>query len=403
MLYDLIVAGGGAAGMMAAITAAENGKHVLIIEKMNRLGKKILATGNGRCNFTNSYLDQQCFRGTNPDFAYIALEQFGWEETADFFRRLGIEVVDKDGYYYPASNQAATIADGLYYKLKSLDIDVVTDAVVEKAEKKKKCFTVYTKGKTYQAKNLLLAAGGMAQPKLGSDGSGYGLAKSFGHKLVEPFPALTALKIKGFSWKEAAGVRSQAEIKVWQDGRMIAKESGELQITKYGVSGVMIFQLSRYVIFGMKKKKQISLTIDLLPSKHQNRSFFEQMTEYSYYKTASQWLEGYLSSKLVKAVLQMADVNGEKNVLQLNKKEKARIWNCLKEAEFQVSGWNEFDFAQVTAGGISTRQVSPYTMESELVEGLYLAGELLDIDGTCGGYNLQWAWTSGYLAGRSIQ
>lgn len=403
MRYDLLVVGGGAAGMMAAITAAEAGKKVMIIEKMNRLGKKILATGNGRCNFTNSYLDDTCYRSVNKSFPYLALEQFGWEDTVAFFERLGIASVEKEGYYYPASNQATTIADGLCYKIRSLSIPVELECKVNRIEKKKGYFSVASNKKEFQGKNVLLAAGGRAQEKLGSDGSGFLLAQKCRHTIVDPFPALTALRIEKHFLKEASGVRSRCVVTGWLNQKKAAMEHGELQITKYGVSGVLIFQLSRFLIDGIRRGKQAEITIDFLPDQKDREKFFACMREYSYYKNGQQWLEGYLPSKLAGVLLKNAGVTPEKNTQKLSKKEQESIWKQLKECRMQITGWNDFDFAQVTAGGVSVEEVSPYTMESVKIPGLYYAGEILDVDGTCGGYNLQWAWTSGYLAGRSIQ
>jgi hypothetical protein len=403
MIYDLIVVGGGAAGMIAAITAAQSGKRVMIIEKMNRLGKKILATGNGRCNFTNSYLDESCYRSSENRFPYLALEQFDHEDAIGFFEQLGVAVVERDGYYYPRSNQAVSIADSLIYKIQSLHISVELECKINQITRKQSHFVVSSKKKQFQGKNVLLAAGGKAQEKLGSDGSGYLLAKGLSHKVVEPFPALTALETSDRLIKKAAGVRCQCKISGLMDDKMIISETGELQITKYGVSGVVIFQLSRYIIEGIRRGKSGNLLIDFLDDEKSQEHFYKKMREYSFYKTVLQWLEGYFPEKLAAILLEKAEIKLEKYVDELTKKERSRLWKTLKSYDVPITGWKDFDFAQVTAGGVSVRNVSPYTMESELVPGLYFAGEILDVDGTCGGYNLQWAWTSGYLAGRSIQ
>ena len=403
MIYDLLIIGGGAAGMMAAITAAETGKKVIIIEKMNRLGKKILATGNGRCNFTNSYLDEDCYRSSKKSFPFTAVEQFGSQDAIAFFEQLGIAVVDRDGYYYPRSNQASTVADGLIYKIKSLHIPVVLECKINRIEKKKGYFTIASRKKEFTGRNLLIAAGGKAQEKLGSDGSGFLLAKSCRHTLIEPFPALTALIIKKHPLKEASGVRCRCKVTAVINGQSSKAEEGELQITSYGVSGVLIFQLSRFIIDGIRKGKRSAICIDFLPEQKEKSQFFTTMKECASYKTAQQWLEGYFPTKLADALLAYAGVDSNKNVGNLSKKEREQIWRQIKECSMSIDGWKDFDFAQVTAGGVSVAEVSPYTMESELIPGLYFAGEILDVDGTCGGYNLQWAWTSGYLAGRSIQ
>lgn len=402
MIYDLIVVGGGAAGMMAAITAAQSGKKVIIIEKMDRLGKKILATGNGRCNFTNSYYDDSCFRSEQNHFPSLALEQFDHEDAITFFQKIGVAVIEKNGYYYPRSNQASSVADALICMVQYLKIEIVCNCQVDHVVKKSGQFLVSSEKRQFRGFHLLIATGGKAQEKLGSDGSGYILAKQFGHRLVEPFPALTALEIKPHFLKDAFGVRTQCTITALLDGKEVSKEEGELQLTKYGVSGVMVFQLSRYMIDGMKKKKKAELNIDFLPEIQEESDFWKQMAECAYFKSALQWLEGYFPLKLALSLLNKAEISPKKKTEDLSKPEKKRLWKIVKRAPLEVSGWKGFEFAQVTAGGVSVREVSPYTMESEKVPGLFFAGEILDVDGTCGGYNLQWAWTSGYLAGRSI-
>ncbi len=400
MIYDLIIVGGGAAGMMAAITAAEQGQKSIIIEKMPRLGKKLLATGNGRCNFTNSYLDDDCYRGGKKDFIFTALDQFTYEQTVEFFEGLGIACVEKDGYYYPASNQAATIADGLIYKISSLPIKVETGTIV-RSIKKDKHFVVNTDKGSVHGRNVLVTTGGKAQEKLGSDGAGYAFAKAFGHKIVRPFPTLTALKVKEHHLKNASGVRCQCRMTVTGRGRKY-QEQGELQITKYGISGVMVFQLSRYVIEELLRGGKPRVTLDLLPMEDDMEACHDKMITLCDYKTVGQWLEGYLPAKLAAEIVKLSGVKPTKKTTELNQDEYRRIWNNLKKLPLTIDGYNDFDQAQATAGGVSLKQISPYTMESELVEGLYFAGEVMDVDGTCGGYNLQWAWTSGYLAGRSI-
>lgn len=401
MIYDVIIVGGGAAGMMAAITAAEQGQKVIIIEKMPRLGKKLLATGNGRCNFTNSYMDDDCYRGGKKDFIYTALDQFTYEQTIEFFENLGIACVEKDGYYYPLSNQAATIADGLVYKIASLGIEVRLETTVTGAKKQKDKFVVNTNKGNVHGRNLLITTGGKAQEKLGSDGFGYTLAKSFDHKIVKPFPTLTALKVKEHPLKNASGVRCQCAMTVTGKGRKY-EEKGELQLTKYGISGVMVFQLSRFVIEELQRGGNPRVTLDFLPYIEDGSLFYDQMQTLSFYKTTVQWLEGYLPAKLAAEIVRLSGVKPNKKTTDLNQDEYKRIWNNLKKLPMKVNGYNDFDQAQATAGGVSLKQISPYTMESEIVEGLYFAGEVVDVDGTCGGYNLQWAWTSGYLAGRSF-
>ena len=233
MKYDVIIVGAGASGMMAAITAASHHKKVLLLERMDKLGKKILATGNGRCNLSNAYMDENCYRGQKPSFAYPMIEEFGLEDLIQFFESLGMLVTEQNGYYYPASLQAATVVDTLTQKLKHLHVDILTEFEVTKAEKRKSTFYVYGNDKCFQSSNLILATGGCAQPNLGSNGSGYKLAKDFHHKITDTFPSLVGLEAEGKYLKDTSGVRNVSNVSVYANNELIAKEHGEVQETRF--------------------------------------------------------------------------------------------------------------------------------------------------------------------------
>ena len=259
MKYDVIIVGAGASGMMAAIIAASHHKKVLLLERMDKLGKKILATGNGRCNLSNAYMDENCYRGQRPSFAYPMIEEFGLEDLIQFFESLGMLVTEQNGYYYPASLQAATVVDTLTQKLKHLHVDILTEFEVTKAEKRKSTFYVYGNDKCFQSSNLILATGGYAQPNLGSNGSGYKLAKDFHHKITDTFPSLVGLEAEGKYLKDTSGVRNVSNVSVYANNELIAKEHGEVQFTKYGVSGIPIFQISHFAIEALRRKKKVKI------------------------------------------------------------------------------------------------------------------------------------------------
>lgn len=403
MKYDVIIIGGGASGMTAAITAAQRGCSVLVLERMDKLGKKILATGNGRCNLTNSYLDEECYRGEKPGFPYAMLEVFGAAETLDFFQSMGMLTTDVGGYYYPASMQASTVVDTMESKIKSLGIDVKTGIEVEKIQKIRDLFYVKSSKEQYQSRNVILAAGGTAQEKLGSNGSGYALAKGLGHTVTDIFPALVALESGEKFFKQLTGVRNVCGLSVYVNGQKAAVQEGEVQFTKYGISGIPVFQVSRYAIDALRRKKKVEVVLNLMPEQITLKEMMEYFQKVGSYKTAEEYLQGFLNKKLAFTVLNRLNIRAEISVREISQKEMRQIRTMIQKFTVPVSGYKGFDMAQVTAGGVSVREVMEGTLESKIHRGLYFAGELLDVDGTCGGYNLQWAFTSGYIAGNQIK
>lgn len=402
MKYDVIITGGGASGMMAAISAASNGNRVLLLERMDKLGKKILATGNGRCNLSNDHMDQMSYRGNLPHFPYGMLEMFGLPELIRFFESLGMLMTQQNGYYYPASFQASTVVDVLTAKINSLAIDVITGFEVQKAEKIKDTFYVYGNEKTFQGKNLILATGGCAQEKLGSNGSGYKLAKGFHHRITDTFPALVALEGKGNYFSLISGVRNVCRLKVFANNELIAEEYGEVQFTKYGISGIPVFQISRFAIDALRRRKKVKIFLDLMPDQMTLQETARLFLKNCQYKTVEEFFQGFLNKKLVFGILKRLNVPPDKSVKKMTEDEFHRIIGMIQSFEIEIIGYKGFDMAQVTAGGVSTKEIIQGTLESKILKGLYVTGELLDVDGTCGGYNLQWAFTSGFIAGSQI-
>lgn len=392
MGLKIAVLGGGASGMAAAIAAARAGAEVAIVEHNHRLGKKILATGNGKCNFTNKIQKASCYRGKNPAFAQEALALFGVDETLSFFEGLGIMPKERDGYYYPAGGQAAAVADLLALEVQSLGIRVFCDVEAEQVSGGQKG-GFYIKGKKkkeeggepffLKAARLILACGGQAAPSSGSDGSGYQFARGFGHRIVPVYPALVQLRCKEAFYPQLAGVRTEARVRLFVDGKEKAEDRGELQLTSYGLSGIPVFQVSRFAAEALGEGRAVRAVVDLMPSMSQ-----KELVRYFLSHEKCRY-PGLLNNKLLEVLFRRYGT------------EARRLALGIKEFTTDIVGCNSFAQAQVTAGGVDTTQVNGATMESKLVKGLYFAGELLDVDGICGGYNLQWAWTSGYLAGSS--
>ena len=404
-----IIIGGGAAGLMAAITAAENGAGVTILEHMPRVGKKILSTGNGKCNLTNLDMRPDCYRCGTADFPMTAIGRFSVADTVSFFRRLGVVVTDRNGYVYPASGQAQTVLDALREKAESLGIRIVTECRPETVERDGTGFCVRTSCGAFQGDFLILAAGSKAAPATGSDGSGYDLAASLGHKIVKPLPALVQLKCRGDFFRSIAGVRTEAEVSLYTAGKhgelgdLLASDRGELQLTDYGISGIPVFQVSRYASEALDRKKRVLAVLDFFPSL-KDEELFSLLKEQRMYlsdRKAEGFLNGIFHKKLAALFLKAAGIRGEEMAGRLSDKKLLAAAELIKRTVVEVTAANSFDKAQVCMGGVRVKNVDPCTMESRLVPGLYFAGEILDVDGICGGYNLQWAWSSGYAAGAS--
>lgn len=398
----VIIVGAGASGLVAAITAAREGAKVTLIEQKDRVGKKILSTGNGRCNLTNAYMETECFRGDDTTIVSEVLKQFGYEDTIRFFEELGVILKDRQGYIYPISDQASTILDVLRMEVERLQIDVLLEHKVEQIKLNKKGFALTTNQKVVYGDAVILATGGQASPVLGSDGSGYGLAKSFGHHTSPVVPALVQLIGKGNYFKQISGVRTNATVSLYVEDKFVASDTGELQLTNYGISGIPVFQISRYAAKAIYAKKSVIAEIDYLPTMDDEslKEFLEKRLLLHGDKNIEDFFVGVFHKKLITMFLKEAKVSLQIVAKDLKEKEWNRLIALFKHFKVQIEDTNAFDQAQICAGGILTSEISFETMESNFVEGLYLTGELLDIDGICGGYNLQWAWSTGYIAGK---
>lgn len=383
---QVVITGAGASGMMAAIMAARNGAAVTVLEQNEKPGKKICATGNGKCNFSNLVMPEDAYRGTHPEFVKDAFAQFSVKDTVEFFKELGIFPLDRNGYLYPRSNQAQSVVDVLCMEASHLGVKIKTNEQVTAIETAKngKKFQVLTKGWHYEADALILANGSKASSISGSDGSGYELAKKMGHRIIPVYPALTALKCKGPAFKTWAGVRTEGKVSLFINGKFHKSERGELQLTEYGISGIPVFQISTYAIRAVHEGEKAELRVDFLPelTEEETRELLHARKKACPYKNEKELLVGLFPEKLSKVL------TSQKHLL-----------SAIKEFPLEVQDGMSFFQAQVCSGGVDTSQVNTHTMESKLCRNLYFAGELLDIDGTCGGYNLQWAWSSGVAAG----
>ncbi len=398
----VIVIGGGASGLAAGISAARQGAEVTVLEHMDRVGKKLLSTGNGRCNLSNLVMEAGCFHCSQEGFPMKVLRQFGVEETLDFFSGIGIEAKGKNGYLYPRPEQASAVVDMLRLELARLGVKVFTRCEVGQLRRQPKSgFVAVTGQGGFAGDALILSAGSRAAPSTGSDGSGYRLAKGFGHRVIAPLPALVQLRCEGKHFKRLAGVRCEAKVTLVSGGKALAEDTGEVQMTDYGISGIPTFQVSRFASIALAGQKPVKAILDFLPAKtwEETEGFLQMRAKRLAHLTCGDFLTGVLHKKLAGVLLSLSHVNPEETVAQVGPSAFKRLAGQIKSFEAPVTGTNPFEQAQVCCGGVDTREIDPFTMESRLVRGLYLAGEILDVDGMCGGYNLQWAWSTGYIAG----
>ncbi len=403
MKYNVGIIGAGASGLTAAIFAARQGARVLLIEHMDRVGKKILSTGNGRCNLTNLKMEAECYRSNEPGFPMKVIDGFPVEETLSFFEGLGIVFKDRNGYIYPNSDQAASVLDVLREETERLSIDIRLSCSVEELSLKKGSFCIRTNQGEFQTERLILSAGSKAAPSTGSDGSGYELAKKLGHHVIKPLPALVQLRCQGNFYKQLAGIRTEARVELRANGRVLASDKGELQLTDYGLSGIPVFQISRYGARALDEGKRVTVLIDFMPSWPQEECFglLRRRARFLKEKQAGEFFTGMLNRKLGQVLLKRAGIPAEMKAAELTGKQLERLMIQLKQYEALVMSVNPFANAQVCCGGVDTREIDSATMESRLRKGLYFTGEILDVDGICGGYNLQFAWSSGAIAGRA--
>lgn len=403
-LLDVIVIGAGASGMMAAITAARRGKSVAILERMNKPGKKILATGNGKCNFTNNNMDTSCFHG-NIQLIQSVLSRFSKEEALSFFHEIGIWPKEKNGYYYPNSGQAVSVAEALKHELDRLQVPVYLEQEVLDLFPDKYGFQIKTVQTSYTCRNVIIASGLLAAPKLGSDGSMFSLIKELGHRFVPVLPALCGFYAKGMHFSKVAGVRCDANLTLKIDGNTAATEQGELQLADYGISGIPVFQISSPAVRALYEKKSVTVVIDFLPDislETLNTEFAMRIGKCETDENADRLLRGLLNQKLIPVLLKYAGIRSDEPLKNISLEKLERLSAGIHDYPVTLEKVRDFEFAQVCTGGIRTEEINEKTLESRLLSGLYFAGEILDVDGICGGYNLQWAWSSGYVAGCSV-
>ena len=403
-MKKVLIVGGGASGLMAAIGAARCGAKVTLLEKNRQVGKKILVTGNGRCNLTNRDQSLSHYRSAEPSFVEQVLSRVGMEDTLELLKKMGIFTKDRNGYLYPYSDQAAAVSEALRLEAEHLGVKMALNTEARAVTRNPEGFLVETEGWSYPADAVILTCGSKAAPETGSDGAGYGFAKKLGHRVIPPLPALVQLRCREKFFEKLAGVRMDAQVELYTDGEWLASDRGEVQFTKNGISGIPVFQVSRYAVRALAQGRQVRGRLNLMPvfEEAEFLAFLKERIENNAYKTGEQFLTGLLPAKMSTCVLERSGLEKtKKKAGDWNREEVERLSRAIRCFETEITGSGDFSQAQVCSGGVDLRELNPETMESRKVPGLYLAGELLDVDGACGGYNLQWAFSSGWLAGTS--
>lgn len=393
------VIGGGASGMTAALAASKAGNEVLLFERQARVGKKLLATGNGRCNLSNTDISPEHFHSEDKDFCKSALSLFDEDKTREFFLSLGLVLTElENGRIYPLSEQANSVVDCLRLALTGENITVLTDTEVTEVKKSEDTFVLLCGSNKYIADKVIVACGGMAAKKLGGTSLGYDILRSFGHTITKLSPSLVQLKTDNTYTRSLKGVRAEASVKLIENKKTVAKSTGEIQFTDYGVSGPAVFEISRAAALS----KGAFLSIDLMRehSKEDIVSLLETKKKVYAEEKLENLLVGILHNRLGRTVLRYCGYKLDSVISDLSYEEMQDIADGIKHFELSLLGTTGFENAQVTAGGVSTCEFDKETLESKLVPGLFAAGEVLDVDGDCGGYNLQWAWSSGLLAAK---
>ncbi len=400
-IYQTIVIGGGAAGLIAAISAARNKYNVLIIEKNESPGRKILITGNGRCNLTNINTAPDKYFGKNTKCLHNIFNQFSYIDTIKFFKELSVHLkTEKDGRVFPASGQASNILKSLVEEVVRLKVKMNLGEYVTKLSLIESSWNVITNKNRYWSKSVILATGGRSYPQLGSTGDGFDIAQQLGHRIIEPKPALVPLELEGNWFKELQGVKTNVQITLKVQGKTITQQTGEILFTHFGISGPVVLDHSRLIIEYLSKPDTV-VSVNFLPGYISNElsQYLTSVWLNQPRKTLVNSLTSLLPKKLVSVLLNEMKIDETKKVNQLTKKDKQLINERLCNWQLAVKSPRSFAESMVTAGGVSMNEINIRTMESLKVKGLYLAGEVLDIDGISGGYNLQFAWSTGYLAG----
>ena len=405
-MSNVIVVGGGAAGMMAAVFAARNGQNVQLLEKNEKLGKKLFITGKGRCNITNAADIEDLFTAviSNPKFLYSGFYSFTNQQVIDFFEELGVKTkIERGERVFPVSDHSSDVIAAFLRELKLLGVSVSLHTEVREllCEQDKVCGVLLTNGKKMKADAVIVATGGISYPSTGSTGDGYRFAKETGHRVTELLPSLVPMEVRQWYAKELQGLSLRnIEIRITDGKKKLYEEFGEMLFTHYGVTGPVILSASS-VVGKTLRKKELTLHIDLKPALSEEQLDKRILREFdaNHNKQYKNSIDSLFPAKLKPIMIELSEIEPEKKVNEITKEERQRLVHLIKDFTMTLTGLRGYNEAIITKGGVSVKEIDPGTMESKKMKGLYFAGEVLDLDAVTGGYNLQIAWSTGYLAG----
>ena len=405
-MSNVIVVGGGAAGMMAAVFAARNGQNVQLLEKNEKLGKKLFITGKGRCNITNAADIEDLFTAviSNPKFLYSGFYSFTNQQVIDFFEELGVKTkIERGERVFPVSDHSSDVIAAFSRELKLLGVSVSLHTEVREllCEQDKVCGVLLTNGKKMKADAVIVATGGISYPSTGSTGDGYRFAEETGHRVTELLPSLVPMEVRQWYAKELQGLSLRnIEIRITDGKKKLYEEFGEMLFTHYGVTGPVILSASS-VVGKTLRKKELTLHIDLKPALSEEQLDKRILREFdaNHNKQYKNSIDSLFPAKLKPIMIELSEIEPEKKVNEITKEERQRLVHLIKDFTMTLTGLRSYNEAIITKGGVSVKEIDPGTMESKKMKGLYFAGEVLDLDAVTGGYNLQIAWSTGYLAG----
>ncbi len=403
-MANVVIVGAGASGLAAAISAARGNNRVILLERNSVCGKKILMTGNGRCNYYNDDINISHYHSNDLSKLNNIITKDNLSKVLSFFDSIGIIPKIKDGYYYPNTNQAITFRNSLLTEALSFGVDICYDTYVKDIEKDNNTFRLITNNNKYICDKVIISTGGKSYPITGSDGNGYSLLEKLGHSKTDILPSLVQLKGNGKFLKKWSGIRVLSKVSLYEDDKFIKDELGEIQLTDYGISGICVMQLSSIVTRGINTNKSEKILINFLPDYDEVSfsKYLEIRNNKLKNRSIYQLLEGIVNYKLLNVLFEVSKLDKNKKLEELSDIEKTMLIKNIISFSFEVSGINSFDRAQVCAGGIPLSEVNVLTMESMKVKNLYITGEVLDVDGDCGGYNLCFAFLTGIIAGENI-
>lgn len=397
------VIGAGASGIIAALKASRN-NQVILIDGNDRCGKKILLTGNGRCNYWNSDVSLNNYETDSSEKLKNILSEENKAETLEYLDSIGLYPKIKNGYYYPYSNQAASVREILEKEIKKSKIDLKFGVKVKEVTKANDKFTIVLENnEKIHADKVIIATGSKAYPKTGSDGLGYDIAKKFGHKVNSVTPALTQLFAKEKFLKDWENVRCDAKVSLLVDGKIVKEDTGEIQLTANGISGICTFNISGLASKSLLEGKKVEIIINFMPQlEGELYNWLDDRARRMKNKTIEEILESIFNYKLMFVLLKLANISKDKKWSELSENNKKDLCDKIEKFKLNVTGTDSFDKAQVCTGGVPLSEINPVSFESNIIHNLYFVGEVLDVDGKCGGFNLAFAWISGYIAGRGV-